>query len=117
MTIGLYFQLKASTRWEIEGAEIAYDLEAKTYNDLIALQTGIAPCILILLALPREQSRWLQCEESTIAIGGCCYWVHLTGKPTLNKSSQRISIPQQQRFTPDTLLKLLAWSKARQDLP
>jgi hypothetical protein len=31
----LSFQLKASTKWQLDSTYVIYDLEAKTYNDLI----------------------------------------------------------------------------------
>ena len=52
----LSFQLKASTQWQIDDTQVVYDLEVKTYNDLIlrrSMRTA-TPCILILLALPIE---------------------------------------------------------------
>ncbi|WP_200892320.1 DUF4365 domain-containing protein [Aliterella atlantica] len=33
----LHFQLKASTRWQQNKDKIVYDLEVKTYNDLIEM--------------------------------------------------------------------------------
>lgn len=66
----LHFQLKASTQWQQYGDEIIYDLEAKTYNDLIEMQdTGAMPCILILLILPKDQKQWLECSETKVTIG------------------------------------------------
>jgi hypothetical protein len=43
----LSFQLKASTQWQLEAAQVVYDLEVKTYNDLIlrrSIKTA-TPCI------------------------------------------------------------------------
>ena len=50
----LDFQLKASTRYQIELDHIVYDLEVKTYNDLIArrLGRGTVPCIRLLTKAP-----------------------------------------------------------------
>jgi hypothetical protein len=64
------FQLKASTQWQLDSAEVVYDLEAKIYNDLI-LRRGMktaTPCILILLALPANSAQWLICEESELRL-------------------------------------------------
>ncbi|MBW4506999.1 MAG: hypothetical protein KME64_10850 [Scytonematopsis contorta HA4267-MV1] len=38
-----------------------YDLEAKTYNDLVIRRNFrmAVPCILILFALPSDSSQWL----------------------------------------------------------
>lgn len=104
----LHFQLKASTQWQQVRDDIVYDLEAKTYNDLIAMQTNSAiPCILILLTLPKEQERWLECSSTRVTIGGGCYWYYPSGLPTTNKQSQRINIPRQQLLTPESVIALL----------
>jgi hypothetical protein len=53
----LSFQLQASTQWQINNdRQVVYDLEVKTYNDLILRRSIRAAtlCILILLALPSK---------------------------------------------------------------
>lgn len=105
----LSFQLKASIQWQLDSAHIVYDLEAKTYNDLIlrrSLRAAI-PCILILLALPSDPTQWLICEESEIRLRGTCYWEYLSGSLSENRASVRIRIPRLQRLTPDSLLTLM----------
>ncbi len=105
----LSFQLKASTSWQLELNHIIYDLEVKTYNDLIlrrSIKTA-TPCILILLALPADSTDWLICDESELRLQGTCYWEYLSGNPSENRSSVRIRIPRLQRLTPDSLLTLM----------
>jgi hypothetical protein len=105
----LSFQLKASTQWQLEANHIIYDLEAKTYNDLI-LRRSIrmaVPCILILLALPADAEQWLICEESELRLKGACYWAYLSGNLSENRQSVRIRISQNQRLTPESLLTLI----------
>lgn len=105
----LSFQLKASTQWQLNSTHIVYDLEAKTYNDLILRRSMRAaiPCILILLALPSDPTQWLMCEESEIRLRGTCYWEYLGGNLTENRSSVRIRIPRCQRLNPESLLTLM----------
>jgi hypothetical protein len=105
----LDFQLKASIRCEIEAAHIVYDLEVKTYNDLIGrrLSRDSTPCILILKVLPTDRERWLIADEDGLFLGGACYWEYLQGEPSQNKESVRIRISRQQQFNPDALLRLL----------
>lgn len=114
----LHFQLKASTKWQTRGQAIVYDLEAKTYNDLIDLQReGASPCILILLALNEvDESCWLEIEETTIAINGSLYWIYLQGKPTLNKSTKTVLIPYEQRLDSNVLIELLERVKSGKSL-
>lgn len=105
----LSFQLKASTLWQLDPTHVIYDLEVKTYNDLIlrrSIKTA-TPCILILLALPADSTDWLICDESELRLQGTCYWEYLSGNPSTNRSSIRIRIPRSQRLTPESLLTLM----------
>lgn len=102
----LSFQLKASTQWQLDFTHVIYDLEAKTYNDLVfrhSMRTT-TPCIPILLALPNDSEQWLICEEAQLRLQGTCYWEYLSGSPSENRSSIRIRIPRSQRLTPESLL-------------
>lgn len=105
----LSFQLKASTQWQFNDTQIVYDLEVKTYNDLIlrrSMRTA-TPCILILLALPSDSMQWLICEETQLRLQGTCYWEYLSGSPSENRQSVRIRIPRSQRLNPESLLTLM----------
>jgi Domain of unknown function (DUF4365) len=105
----LSFQLKASTQWQLEATQVIYDLEVKTYNDLIlrrSIKTA-TPCILILLALPIDSEQWLLCEETELRLQGTCYWEYLSGSLSKNRASVRIRVPRSQRLTPESLLTLI----------
>lgn len=105
----LSFQLKASTQWQLDGAYLIYDLDVKTYNDLILRRSMKAaiPCILILVALPADTDQWLICEESELRLRGACHWDYLSGVPSENRRSVRIRIERSQRLTPESLLTLM----------
>jgi Domain of unknown function (DUF4365) len=105
----LSFQLKASTLWQFDPTHILYDLEVKTYNDLILRRSikAAIPCILILLALPTDSIDGLICDESELRLRGTCYWEYLSGNPSANRSSVRIRILRSQRLTPESLLTLM----------
>jgi Domain of unknown function (DUF4365) len=104
----LSFQLKASTQWQLDATQVVYDLEVKTYNDLILRRSVRAtPCILILLALPADVEQWLICEESELRLQGTCYWEYLNGSLSENRASVRIRIPRSQRLTPESLITLI----------
>lgn len=105
----LSFQLKASSHWQRDDNTVIYDLEAKTYNDLVIRRNFrmAVPCILILLALPPDSSQWLIYNEDEMRLRGSCYWEYLNGIPTENRHSVRIRIPRQQRLTPESLLDLI----------
>jgi hypothetical protein len=105
----LSFQLKASTQWQLNDDRVVYDLEVKTYNDLIlrrSMRTA-TPCILILLALPSDSMQWLICEETQLRLQGTCYWEYLSGSLSENRQSVRIRIPRSQRLNPESLLTLI----------
>ncbi len=105
----LSFQLKASTQWRLDSTQVVYDLESKTYNDLILRRSmrAATPCILILLALPADAEQWLICEELELRLQGTCYWEYLSGSLSENRASVRIRIPRSQRLTPESLLILI----------
>ncbi|MGB7414232.1 MAG: DUF4365 domain-containing protein [Thermosynechococcaceae cyanobacterium] len=105
----LSFQLKASTQWQLDSEQVIYDLEAKTYNDLVLRRSmrAATPCILILLALPPASEQWLICEESALRLEGACYWEYLSGSLSTNRQSVRVKIPRFQRLTPASLLTLI----------
>jgi Domain of unknown function (DUF4365) len=105
----LDFQLKASTRYAVESEYIVYDLEVKTYNDLVQrrLSSDATPCILILKVLPSDSEQWLTTTEAGLFIGGACYWEYLQGELSQNKQSVRIRISRKQEFCPESLLKLM----------
>jgi hypothetical protein len=105
----LDFQLKASTNYTLEPEHIVYDLEVKTYNDLVQrrLSSDATPCILILKALPSDSEQWLTTAEAGLFLGGACYWEYLQGEINQNKQSVRIRILREQEFSPESLLRLM----------
>jgi hypothetical protein len=102
------YQLKASTKWKLDENYIVYDLEAKTYNDLInrAGKKRVSPLVLILLCLPESIEQWLENDEEQLRLRRCCYWTMLSGSPTKNKYKVRVRIPRMQLLTPKTLREL-----------
>jgi hypothetical protein len=103
------YQLKASTNWKVEDDYIVYDLEAKTYNDLVSRskEGRAVPLILILLCLPKNASEWLENSEDYLLVRKCCYWTMLDGALTTNVEKVRIRVPRAQLLTPDSLNMLL----------
>jgi hypothetical protein len=103
------YQLKASTNWKLEDDHIVYDLEAKTYNDIVnrSEEGRAVPLILILLCLPKNSSEWLMSSEDHLLMRKCCYWTTLNGTQTTNVGTIRIRIPRGQLLTPDALNVLL----------
>lgn len=92
-------QLKATTENSIidETNSIKYDLEVKSYNDLIERQTnGNAPLVLILFILPHNSALWVEIDQVEIRLRKHAYWyTPPTGSlPTTNENRIRIEIPK-----------------------
>ena len=103
----LDFQLKASHNCPIEGGKIIFDLKARNYNDLVDVDVG-TPRILLLLRLPKDQTRWLAQTPQKLILRRCAYWHSLRGlEPTVNDKTVRIRIPTSQRLTVTGLQNLM----------
>lgn len=89
-------QLKATTTWFERENQIVYDIEAKTYNDLIKRVNTPhgTPMILIVLCLPENQEDWLTVSHEQLILKRSCYWCCLSGTSTNNQKSRRIEIPK-----------------------
>lgn len=109
----LDFQAKATINWKLKDGHIVYDLEAKTYDDIVSRDASQTTLMLILLCLPKSQEEWHEMSESATTIRHCCYWALLEGDLCGNASSQRIFIPATNLLTPDTLKTLLATERER----
>jgi len=109
----LDFQAKATINWELGDGNIIYDLEAKTYNDIVSRTAAETTLILILLCLPQTQNEWhgATCDETILR--HCCYWHTFTGEVTDNSRSKRIFIPRSNLLTADSLTELLATERER----
>lgn len=101
------FQMKATTSWEHKEDSVVYDLEAKTYNDLVQREIEATRCILILLCLPPEQDEWVDTNETRTILKHCCYWTGLDGPATTNTSTKRISIPRVNTLTSAVIAQIL----------
>jgi len=92
-------QLKATTENSIldDNHSIKYDLEAKTYNDLVERQlNGIAPLVLILFVLPHDRNLWVDIDHTEIRLRKHAYWFTPPNGalPTGNGHRIRIEIPK-----------------------
>ncbi|WP_071892440.1 DUF4365 domain-containing protein [Hymenobacter sp. PAMC 26628] len=86
---------------------IKYDLEAKSYNDLIDRADDGAPLILILMILPDDDSQWLSIRNHEIALAKCAYW-YLPDDNAIysnNGRTTRISIPRSNALNIDFIDK------------
>ncbi|HZM03186.1 MAG TPA: DUF4365 domain-containing protein [Candidatus Saccharimonadales bacterium] len=102
------FQLKCTVKWEIEGTDILYDLEAKTHNDLAirASTVGTTAAVLLVLCLPPEVDEWMALDEEQLILRKCGYWFRITGAPTTTTTPVAIRIPRTQIFSAEALRQL-----------
>jgi hypothetical protein len=104
----IQFQCKASTNWELTEAELLYDLEARSYNDLAETAVG-NPRILLLLALPKDKAKWLALSVDELILRRCMWWHSLRGRPSTDHArTARVRIPRRQQFTVEALHALMA---------
>lgn len=106
------YQMKATTRWQHEGAFVTYDLEVRAHRILTDREPGQAMAILILLCLPRDEATWLNGNEQHLRLQHCCYWFRPEGPPTANVSTVRIRIPRSNVLTPDALKNIMSSARA-----
>lgn len=112
----LEFQAKSTINWELDGGHIVYDLESKTYNDLVSRSPAETALILVLLCLPKDSAIWHSVTEDRTILQKCCYWHRCKGDPLPNENStKRIRIPSKRVLTPDSLRDLLAAEKMRRE--
>ena len=110
----LQFQAKATTDWKLEDAHVVYDLESKTYNDIVCRSEAETSLLLVLLCLPADQSDWHSATIDCTTLRNSCYWHVPEGNPVLNEAStKRIRIPTDQLLTPSALRELLSAEKLR----
>jgi hypothetical protein len=107
------FQLKASHNWSLVDDHIVYDLEVKTYNDLVTREPDTPTFILVLLCMPKLEADWISTDEQCLTLRNCCYWVTLSGPPSENKTRKRIHIPRQNVLTPLAMGAILAAERSK----
>ena len=115
---GFDFQAKSTIDWEVRDTNIIYDLEAKSYNDLVERAGGYTyPFYLILLCLSQDDESWLRIEPDRLILQNCAYWIKLTGPSTTNTGTKRISIPISNIFNPNAVTTLLNGIQSGNILP
>lgn len=109
----LPFQAKASINWTLKDGYIVYDLEAKSFNDMVMRTEAESTLLLVLLCLPQDQPSWHSVSQETTYISHCCYWHIVEGELTDNATSKRVYIPEDRLLTPQALLDLLEYERVR----
>ncbi len=103
-------QLKSSSRYSEDDGHIVYDLESKTFNDMVYRNAfGNTPFILVLMTLEDSAASSIDVREREIAIKRSMYW-YTTEETTPREnedSSVRIRIPVAQRLDLSTFGELV----------
>jgi len=108
------FQLKCTRNWSYEEQSVAYNIETKTYNDLVTRDPDGIGAVLILLCVPENPEDWIQVSEELISMRRCCYYAVLSGDPVKNeKSTKKILISRANVLTPVSLNDLLVAERQR----
>lgn len=98
----LQFQLKATTFHNIEllDSAIKFDLEAKTYNDLVHRLQNNYPLTLVVAILPDLENEWVTCTNDEIKQKTQLFWFRpsIGAQLTENVATKRIEIPLEQRI-------------------
>ena len=112
----LDFQAKSTVNWEFKDNHVIYDLESKTYNDIVSRSDAETTLMLILLCLPKNCTDWHSVTAQYTTLRNCCYYHTLKGCPVENENStKRIRIPLTQVLTAESLTQLLAAEKSRRE--
>ncbi len=99
----LDFQLKASINCFVEPEYIVYDLEVKTYNDLVHRRqaSDATPCILILKVLPLNAEQWLTTNELGLFLCGACIGsIYRANSAEINNRCE-FGSPERKNFIPN----------------
>jgi hypothetical protein len=108
-------QARSTTQVRQGKADIRYDLDVATYETLRYPAAG-CPRLLVVLLLPEEENDWLAQSEQELILRHAAYWISLKGqKVTSNRRSVRLTIPQANLFTVQTVQAMMSRIKAGEE--
>lgn len=100
-------QLKATINLEDKGEEhFLYPLPVRNF-DLLREDTQ-TPRLLVVLALPRQEERWLKLTARKMVLRRCAYWATLKKQPkTPNRRTITVSLSRRNLFDVTGLRSLM----------
>jgi len=101
--IGIQAKATAAPRWQDDG--LHFQLGRKNYDDLRAKRT--IPVILMVLALPTNETDWLSCSPEELVLRRNAWWLSLRGYHEIEGDSRVVILPKGQRLDPDALIELM----------
>ncbi len=107
-------QLKATAKVAANTTGFSFPLPVKNYNDLRIVTQ--APRILVVFAMPKTETSWLNHKPQRLILKRCAYWTSLLGMPpTTNTDTVSVPIDTAKVFDCLTLSALM--EKSRNGLP
>ena len=105
-------QLKATVNLQDKGdGHYRFPLPRRNY-DLLRESTQ-TPRLLVVLALPKHENRWLTVTTKKLILRGCAFWANLKGEPdTRNQRTITVSLREQNRFNVAGLRGLMEQSRS-----
>ena len=103
-------QLKATARPEESHDGLHFRLKRKNYNDLVDPSRSV-PLLLLVLELPVDESRWLECSPDRMIMRKCGWWFSLVGENPIDAESKTVIIPHTQRIGESGLAPLFAHAR------
>ena len=89
-------QLKATSTPKRREDGLHFRLSMKNYNDLTT--TRMSPLILLVLELPADEAKWVECSVEHLTMRRCGWWESLSGSEPTDAGSKTIVIPTAQRL-------------------
>ncbi len=109
-------QLKATSNPVFQKDGMHFPLSIKNYNDL-RVAAPMVPRILVVLAVPKNQCDWLNCEQDKMVLFKHAYWVSIRGAEQVeNLTTKTVLLPGEQQFTPDVLQSIMGRLQMGEDL-
>ena len=104
-------QLKATANLtESHNGHCRFALKRRNY-DLLRIETQ-TPRLLVVLELPRDESRWMTITADELVLRRRAYWLNLKGcEESDNQSSVTVSIPTENVFHVESLRALMEQSR------
>jgi hypothetical protein len=106
--VQLDLQVKSTTRGQVRGGQLLYDLDVKNYNDL-RVPAPKCPRLLIVVVLPEQEEEWLHQTAEELVLRRCAYWLWLGGADaTTATTTVRVQIPLGQVFSAMAVQEMVA---------
>ena len=102
-------QLKATALAKRSSDGLRFRLKRKNYNDLVGRRA--VPLILVVLELPVDESRWLECTPERMIMRKCGWWLSLAGGEPVDAGSRTVVIPRTHRIGESRLAPLFTHSR------